>query len=361
MADNGAGSDVSLPSLLSVKEIRKRLNLIFPESFPDRTILVGDMAAKVIFVFQYGGFVDGTERYLRPSFIYFFTDEQSKKKQDQQRIDWAASSTKPGFRPEGTRWYAGDGTREPIRDDLIKNELMRLGIVTKLPGYAVTSPKPTLALVDHFSELFDPNLADDALTTAIEAWRNTHLDQAVLQRMALRAKGIQAKKGDILIEMPDETKIRISAGPSSLIIQGLIEDYAKHHMRDPAVLWISESDKKEHLHLKAMAESVGLRFDLNTELPDLILAELGDPIEFLFCEVVASDGAVTEARKETLLQIVENSKIPSDTVKFLTAFEDREAQAFRKNFSKLAIGSFVWFRTEPELIILLSNQKLKEV
>lgn len=361
MASGDIEKAVSLPTLLSVKEIRKRLNLIFPDSFPDRTILVGDMAAKVIFVFLYGGFIDGSDRYLRPSFIYFFTEDQAKKKQDRNRTDWAASSIKPGFRPEGTRWYAGDGTREPIRDDLIKNELMRLGIVTKQPGYAVTSPKPTLALVDHFSILFDPDLTNDALVTAINVWRDTHLDQAVLQRMALRAKGIQAKKGDILIEMPDETKIRISAGPSSLIIQGLIEDYAKRHMTDPAVLWISESDKKEHLHLKEMAESVGLRFDLNAELPDLILAELGDPIEFIFCEVVASDGAVTESRKETLLQIIESSKIPTETVKFLTAFEDREAPAFRKNFSKLAIGSLMWFRTEPDLIILLSNHKFKEL
>lgn len=361
MANNETGSPVALPALSTVKEIRRRLNLIFPESFPDRTILVGDMAAKVVFVFQYGGFIEGGERYLRPSFIYFFTDLQAKKRTDQERTEWSVSSTKPGYRPEGNRWYAGDGTREPIRDDLIKNELMRLGIVTKLPGHAVTSPKPTLALAEHFAALFDPRLSDDDLVAAITGWRNTYLNQAVLQRMALRAKGIQAKQGDILIEMPDGTKIRISAGPSSLIIQGLIEDYAKRHMKDPAVLWISESDKKEHLHLKELSESVGLRFDLNTELPDLILAELGDPVEFLFCEVVASDGAVTEARKETLLQIVENSKIPPNSVKFLSAFEDREAQAFRKNFSKLAIGSLVWFRTEPDLIVLLSNQKLEDM
>ncbi|GAV21073.1 hypothetical protein MMIC_P2052 [Mariprofundus micogutta] len=360
MYNNDTGGLVQLPALSTLEEIRRRLNLIFPESFPDRTILVGDMAAKVIFVFQYGGFIDGNEQYLRPSFIYLFTEEQAKKKSDQERIEWSSSTTKPKFKPEGVRWYS-DGTREPIRDDLIKNELIKFGVVTKLPGYATTSPKPTLALANHFSALFAPDLTDEALNTAIEEWRKTHLDQTVLQRMALKAKGIQAKKGDILIEMPDETKIRISAGPSSLIIQGLIEDYTKRHMEDPAVLWISESDQKEHLHLKELSESVGLRFDLNMELPDLILAEFGDPIEFLFCEIVASDGAITEARRETLLQIVEGSKIPVDSVKFLTAFEDREAQAFRKNFSKLAVGSLVWFRTEPELIVLLSNQKLKDL
>ena len=71
-----------LPELLSVEEVRNRLEIIFPEIIPDRNILVGIMAARVIFVFLYGGFIEGYGRYLRPSYIYFFTEEQAKKTSD---------------------------------------------------------------------------------------------------------------------------------------------------------------------------------------------------------------------------------------------------------------------------------------
>jgi hypothetical protein len=53
-------------------------------------------------------------------------------------------------------------------------------------------------------------------------------------------------------------------------------------------------------------------------------------------------------------------KSPPDAVEFLTAFEDRGAPAFRKNFSHLAVDSLVWFRTEPDLLVILSTAKPKK-
>ena len=46
-----------LPALLPVDEVQRRLQAIFPAAFPDRSILVGRMAAHVVFVFLYGGFI----------------------------------------------------------------------------------------------------------------------------------------------------------------------------------------------------------------------------------------------------------------------------------------------------------------
>jgi len=351
-------STSSLPALPSVEEVKRRLEIIFPEIFPDRSILVGIMAARVFFVFLYGGFVEGQGRFLRPSHIYFFTEEQANKITDSDRNHWLSVATRPGHRPEGKRWYA-DTSREPIRDDLMRNQLLRLGIIQKLRGYAVTSSLPTNYLSSDFAALFNPILDEESLAAAISAWQLRHLNPATLQRMALRAQGIQAREGDVLIEMPDGSRIRISGGPSSQIIKGLIEDFTSRHMQNPAVLWLSASDKKAYPQFVELAAQVGLRFSLNAELPDLILADIGEAVRFLFCEVVATDGAITETRKQALLALVSGSNIPSSAVRFLSAFEDREASAFRKNFSQIAVDSLVWFRTEPDLIVILTTTKRK--
>jgi hypothetical protein len=312
------------------------------------------MASRVIFVFLYGGFIEGKIRFLRPSHIYFFTEEQAKLTSAPNRNQWLSMATRPGYRAQGKRWYA-DNSRESIRDDLMRNQLLRLGIVHKLSGHAVTSSLPTYYLSKDFAELFDPELNDKDLAAAACKWQNNYLNPANLQRMTLRAKGIQAMKGDVLIDMPDGTRIRISGGPSSIIIKGLIEDFTARNMQTPAVLWLSASDKKAYPQFVELAASVGLKFNLNAELPDLILADIGESVRFIFCEVVATDGAVTETRKQVLLTLVLGSNIPESAVQFLSAFEDREAAAFRKSISQLAVNSLVWFRTEPDLLLILKS------
>lgn len=343
-----------LPELVTVEEVQRRLELIFPETFPDRRILVGVMASRAIFVFLYGGFIEGTGRYLRPSNIYLFTAEQASKISDPERQGWIMSANKPGNRPEGERWYA-DNSRESIRDDLMRNQLLRLGIMQKKPGVATTASFPINYLATEFAALFNPSLEGERLVTAAASWRDRHLDPATLQRMALRAQGVRAKAGDVFIEMPDKTRIRISAGPSSNIVKSLIEDFAPRHLEKPVVLWISASDKKAAPQFVELAASVGLKFNPSNELPDVILADLKEKVTFLFCEVVATDGAVTQARKEALLSIVQASHVPENAVKFLTAFDDREAATLKRNFSRLALNSLVWFRTEPELLVTLST------
>jgi hypothetical protein len=360
MTTPDVSSEIELPLLPTVRQIQSRLALIFPGEFPDRGILTGIMAARVIFVFVYGGFVEGAGRFLRPSHVYLFTEQQSRKTGDKQRLDWLRFANRPGQRPSGRRWYA-DTSREPIRDDLMRNQFLRLGIMGKLPGYATTASKPINYLSADFAALFDPNVEGEALLEAVRAWSVRNLNTATLQRMALKAQGISAKTGDLLISLPDGTRIRITAGPSSLIAKGLIEEFSARHLKDPALLWLSSSDAKAMPQLVELAATVGLRFDLNEELPDVILADLKQPIRFLFCEIVATDGAVTEARKQALLAIVRSSGIPQENIEFLTAFEDRSAPAFRKNFSKLALNSMAWFRTEPDLLVRLTTLKIAEL
>src|SRR5688572_22459898 len=162
--------DSPLPSLPLVKEIRSRLESLFPAAFPNRSILVGEMAARAIFVFLYGGFVKGANRYLRPSHIYLFTERQSGKVTVEHRTKWIRSGSKSGFRPSGKRWYA-DASREPIRDDLIRNRLVELGIAEKRPGVSTTSSLPIYYLNPDFAALFDPALTGKGLQDAQEKWR----------------------------------------------------------------------------------------------------------------------------------------------------------------------------------------------
>lgn len=345
---------IPLPQLLPVAEVRQRLAQIFPESFPDRSILVGTMAARVVFVFLYGGLIEGHDRYLRPSHVYFFTEEQTQLGTDADRIAWLQAANRPGHRPAGTRWYA-DTSREGPRDELIKNRLIPIGVVHKRAGVAITSSKPTYCLSEDFAALLAPGLTGADLDTAIATWRKKHLNAATLQRMALLAKGIDAKSGDVLIEMPDGTRIRVSAGPSAVITKGLIENFAPRHLAKPAVVWLSASDQKSYPQFVALSASVGLHLDLNAELPDLILVDLGEPSRFYFCEVVASDGPVTVERKKALLGLVRKSSIPESAAHFVSAFEDRQAAPFRKSFSQLAVDSWVWFRTEPDLLVILTT------
>ena len=174
---------------------------------------------------------------------------------------------------------------------------------------------------------------------------------STLQRMALKAQGVLAGHGDIVIDMPDGQRIRATAGPSSIILEALIESYAPRWLDRPAVVWISASDRQSQPHFAALAASVGLRFDTQVMLPDLILADVGDSLRIVFCEIVASDGPVDEARKAALLDLTRRSGIGDADVRFVTAYLDRESASLRKTFHRIAPGSELWFSNEPDLIV----------
>ena len=342
-----------LPPLVGVDEVQHRLEAIFPKSFPDRSLLVGKMAARVVFVFLYGGFLEGLDRQLRPSVIYFFTAEQARRTTQAARSEWLSIAFRRGVRPRGKSWYA-DTSRESIRDDLIRNRLVSMGIVGRKAGVPKNASTPIYFLRRPFANLFNPTCEGPTLHAAIDAWRAQHLAPATLQRMALRAQGVLARDSDVIITMPDRTSIRISAGPSTPILKALIEDYAPRWLERPAVLWISASDRQTYPRFVELAASVSLHLDPQELLPDLILADLGQNLRFVFCEVVANDGPVDEYRKVALLELARRSGIDARNVRFVTAYLDRESAALRKTFHRTAHNSDLWFSTEPELLVRLT-------
>lgn len=346
------------PKLLGVADIHARLERLFAPGLEMRKILVREMTAKTVYVFLYGGMVEGADKCLRPSHVYFFTEEQALKTSDEDRQRWLVRSKKPGFRPDGLRWYA-DTTREPIRDETIRFGLLDVGAVGKLPNVPVTSSQPIYFLKADFAAIFDPDLGDAALEATIIAWQKKHLTPAARARMALLAAGKMKSAGEVLVNCPDGTVAKLSSGPSSIISKAVVEQFASSFLTAPALLWLSESAAKVRYQDEKTAKALGLGIDPSRVLPDIILANVGDTGEdthLVFVEVVASDGPMNQSRRDALLEYIMQAEFPESQCLFGTAFEDRADRAFRKCLPELAWGTFVWFRSEPDCLVWLYEE-----
>lgn len=347
-----------LPLILAIPDIQARLEQIFPAGLEMRQNLVREMAAKTVYVFLYGWMVEGSGRLLRPSHVYFYTAEQAAKLSDEEREHWFKNSTKPGFRPDGKRWYA-DTTREPIRDETIRFGLLDIGAVGKVPGVPTTSSNPIYFLKDDFTGLMNPALMDADLEVAIAAWQKRHLTPAARARMALIAAGKVKKTDEVVVTCPDGSNAKLAPGPSSLISKAVVEEFATRFLTNPALLWMSESGAKVRYHDDATAKALGLKIDQGKVLPDIILVQVGDSgddTHLVFVEVVASDGPMNQNRMDALLEYVKASGFPEDQCHFGTAFEDRADGAFKKCLPQLAWGTFAWFRSEPERLMWLADE-----
>jgi len=349
---------MSLPPLLPIPDIQTRLLTIFPAGLEQRGALTREMAAKTVWVFLYGGMIEGQGRLLRPSHVYFYTEDQATLIKDEDRLAWLKDSKRPGFRPAGERWYA-DTTREPIRDETIRLGFLDIGAVGKIPGVATTSSAPIYFLKADFATLFDPGLTEEALAAAIEAWQKKHLSSTARARMALLAAGKVKKADEVLVTSPDGSVSKLSPGPSSLISKAVVEQFSIYFLPNPGLLWLSESGNKIRHQDDEIAKALGLNIDQAKVLPDIILVnigESGDDMRLIFIEVVASDGPMNQSRKDALLEYVKESSFPAEQCIFGTAFEDRADGAFKKTLPTLAWGTFAWFRSEPERLMWLADQ-----
>jgi hypothetical protein len=343
---------VSYSSLPTFAQVQSRLEEIFPPSFPDRAILVGDMATRMVFVGLYGGFIEGANTWFRPSTVIRFSLDQAALTSDHERLKWLGACQAPGFVPLGKQWYA-DNSREPLRDDLIRNRAMPIGIVVKRQGVPTTSPAPIYALAAEFADLFNPALQGLELADAIVRWQKKHLDPMTLKRMQLLASGVVESEGQVTVVLPTTgVSLRLAPGEASHITKGVCEIMSVIAFAQPVVVHVSTSEQKSFPQLAGSAEKLGFKFDPSMELPDVVIFNLKDNT-VAFIEVVHTDGVVTELRKEALLRLAREAGIPPEQVMMVTAFEDRSSTAFRKRMSELARGSWVWCRTEPHLFIEL--------
>lgn len=345
----------TFPPYVTRDLVAERLPLIFPEGTPNRTYCVRELAASTVFTALYLGAVEGSGRYLGPVHVYRMTIEQTAKSADADRESYAAEVLKKNGHVAGTRWYA-DNTREPIRDETLRDGLVAIGAVLRRDDLPTTSGLPRYALRVEFAKLFDPVLQGKELEAAIAGFQASHLTKSALARVTIMRAGATAGTAGVLVTFPNNETRQLAPGPSSFIAQGVIEVFAKRFLAKPAVLWLSESGNKVVLRDDRIANAIGLKIEPDKNLPDLILADLApqEPL-IVFVEVVATDGAITERRRQAIFELTDVAGFGRKQIAFLTAYQDRESAGFKKTVAQLAWDTFAWFVSEPDQIVVLRS------
>lgn len=341
--------------MLTREEVHARLQAVFPDGAPNRAYLTRMLAASAVFVALYVDAIEGSGTYLGPKHVYRMTDEQAARVDDASRAAYAGNVLRTGSHTEGKRWYQ-DNTREPIRDETLREGLVAIGAVTERTDLATTSSKPRYALKANFAALFDPALAGEALQDRVVAWQAEALNKGALARLAIVRRGGGVSADQVLVTFPNGETRRMKPGPSSEITKAVVEVFAPAFLTEPAVVFLSESGNKVVARDDELARSIGLAIQADKNLPDTILVDLGPAHPLLvFVEVVATDGPISQRRKEALEVLVAEAGFPAEHVAFVTAYLDRSAGPFKKTVDSLAWGSYAWFAAEPERLVVFSE------
>ncbi len=259
------------------------------------------------------------------------------------------------------RWYA-DNTREPIRDEVLRNGLVPCNAIVELAGVPTTSPKGRYALQAGFAALFRPGMDAPQIEAAAVEWRRRNLSAAALARAALVRNSASTASANITVQCPNGPSIILPPGPSPLITKAVVEVFAPIFLGDPRVAWISDSANKMPFRDAPLERALGVTLDAATMLPDVVLVDLDPPgrageVLLVFVEVVASDGPVTEQRQRALLELIAASPraYQPEHAAFVTAYMDRGADPARRTMPALAWRSFAWFVSEPDKLVQMHD------
>lgn len=344
--------EMELPALPSVDMVQERLDQIFPEGTPNRNYCTRLSAARTVFTMLYVGAVEGAGRWLTPMQVYRMSGAQASMRTDEQRLAYARLSAGSAYTLPGERWYA-DNSREQIRDETLKEGLMRVGAVVTRPGVATTSNQGRYALKSDFADLFTPTLAENELAAGVQEWRRRNLSPGALARIEVIRRGAAAPSGKVTVVFPSGEVRHLEPGPSSVISKAVIEEFAPRYLAEPAVILLSESGNKIIARDDALAQSIGLKIKVDRLLPDVILFDLQDGHPLLvFVEVVATDGPISDSRKASLIEVAATARFAQEHVAFVTAYLDRGHRAFKKTVQTIAWRSFVWFAAEPDNVLV---------
>ena len=347
----------SATRLPSVEAIRQRLARVFPEGIEMRAWAIAERAARSLFVFLYACAVEGmSERRIRPAMVTTMSDEQAEKTRLDQRLDWWEQARRPRSpqRVIAGRWYA-ENTREPIRDETFR-AWRRYGAL-KEDAMPTTSSMPRYFLARDFADLFDPQLDEDAFERGVEAWRSRHLERAALARTELLRQRTTAGTG-AQVRFPDGSARTVALGPSTPLLKAALEDLAPRFLHLPVVLVVTESRQRLRFEDASQLEHIGLRPDARV-MPDLLLADVGHPdgqLRLVFLECVATAGAMTTERMADLRLWLARNGFANARVALGTVFWDRADPVYRRWGGELAWGSFVWFASEPDRLLVLLEQ-----
>lgn len=353
---------MNLPALLGWPAVHERLQFIFPQGLPERAYLVRESSARTVFVALYVGAIEGTDRWIAPRHVVRMSDAQAAQQDDIERLAYHQAVSKAKAPSPPGRWYA-DNTREPLRDEVIRQGLVPANAMIERGGLPLTSPLGRYALRQEFAALFDPGLTAIEFETAAMAWRGHNLSAAALARAALVRTSALTATGNIAIQLPVGPSIILPPGPSQQIMKAVVEVFAPNFLGDPRVVWVSDSGSKRPFRDAPLERSMQITLNAAQLLPDVVLVDLAPPgrpgrILIVFVEVVASDGPVTEQRKQALLNMIRGSprEYQLEDAAFVTAYADRSAGPARRTLPSLAWRSFAWFVSEPDRLIQLHDE-----
>jgi hypothetical protein len=352
---------VSLPPVILRDLAQERLQAIFPPAAFDPALsnpLAGAAVAAMLYV---GTVIDDDaaatkdHRLARPSTCLWIQPEVFTRVSGADREKWFRAAMRGkkqtaelvrswGFAFE--QWYA-DTTREPLRDETLREWAAR-GAVRRRKDLPTSSPSPLWALTESFAALFDPDLTSDALAEEIDKWRSTHLEPLDLLRIRTNVSD-EAQQHAVKVTLPDGAVRYLEAGRASLILKGIVEQWAPKRLEKPVVLTISEPGDKVYVADSATLDLIGVKIDSKTLLPDALIVDVGErPVVVWVVEAVATDGPITEERKADLLQWASDQRIDPANVRFVTAFQSRMAPIARKRLKDIAVGTTAWFLDEPD-------------
>jgi hypothetical protein len=348
--------------LLPRDDIHERLLEVFPRSAFD-TVLSNQLAAAAVAAMLYidavvpdQGDPPPDTNWARPSLCLWMNDDTYMRDDEADRAAWRdaalgsnarrkVSALRESWGVSDEGWYA-DNSRETLRDETFSEWLTR-GALRARSGLPTTSGAPRWALTASFADLFLPALQGEELAEEIDAWRERSLDPGELVRVhAAHERERRAHAVDVTL--PDGTRRSLEPGTASLILKGVLEDWAPSRLRDPVVLSVSEPGDKVFMADDARLRALGLTMDPTALLPDAVLVDIGvDPPVFWMVEAVATDGPVTEERRRQLLEWAADQRIPTESCAFLSAFVSRNDNAARRRLKDIAEGTFAWYADEP--------------
>lgn len=349
-------------SLLAIPRCAQRLELIFPRAAFD-TVLSAPLAGVAVAAMIYVDAVvpDHDElpedaRWIRPTTCLWLSEEAYSRPEAEARLAYYRAALAAGAKAKVEELHAswgvphkqlyGDNSRETLRDETFPAWLDH-GAIRARPGVATTSPSPRWALTDAFAALFDPSLQGDALGAAVAAWQERHMNPSARIK-ALTAHQRAQTAHAVRVRLPNGVIRELEPGEASVILKGVIEQWAPARLLDPVVLTVSEPSDKVYLADGQMLERLGLQIDRTTLLPDAVIVDVGPaPPTFWVVEAVATDGPVTEDRKAALLRWAASQRIPDGACEFLSAFGSRNSGPARRRLKDLAAGTFAWYADEP--------------
>ena len=336
-----------------------RLSKIFPLIAFDTT-LSNALAAQGLRALIYVGAVqdesDGAEQtWLRPSMALWLSDDAAAHDSAEERAAWpsAAARSQVAVARLEAEWgltfrerrYA-ENTRESLRETL--DGWLEFGALVLRTGIANNYSGPRWQLARRFADLFDSNLQDDALDTAIESWIGEHM--SALGRYRSRAVRELAQEAHAIdVTLPGGQHRQLAPGEASLILKGVVEQWAPRKLHTPRVLTISEPGDQIFVADARTLAQIGIEIDRAALLPDCLIVDVGaSPVELWIVEAVSTDGEINERRKAEFLDWAVSQGIPAESCRFMTAFVSRNASVAKRRLKDLAAGTTAWFLTEPE-------------